>query len=153
MSIQASVFIATSLDGSIARGDGSIDWLDKANAGVTIQRFLAAGLIDDLTITLIPVLLGSGKPLFGRLGNDISLTHQATGLLIVVVLCRLSIGWQEISRSLAFLGQVTNDRRLDGCINALGSDIGARAIQARRPRAPCSRPYPLDVWHNWLNMW
>ena len=165
MSIHASVFIATSLDGFIAREDGSIDWLDKANAavppgedfgyaaffasvdtvvlgrnsyekvltfgewpygdkrvvvlsskalnippnlsttvssssetpealvhrlahegakhlyvdgGVTIQRFLAAGLIDDLTITLIPVLLGAGKPLFGALEKDLWLAHVAT---------------------------------------------------------------------------
>ncbi len=162
MSVQASVFVATSLDGFIAREDGSFDWIDKAGAGapadedfgyaaffasvdalvmgrntfeqvltfdkwpygdkplivltsrplsipthlaktvtssseapaellnrlsaqgvqhvyvdggVTIQRFLTAGLIDDLTITLIPVLLGAGKRLFGPLDHDLSLTH------------------------------------------------------------------------------
>lgn len=151
------MFIATSLDGFIAREDGSIDWLERANAslpagedcgykaffasvdvlvmgrhtfelaktfpewpygstplvvlasrpvdvpaaiggsvsvsseapaelvarlagegkkhayvdgGVTIQRFLAAGLIDELIVTLIPVLLGKGRPLFGPLGRD-----------------------------------------------------------------------------------
>ncbi|HWR73174.1 MAG TPA: dihydrofolate reductase family protein [Nitrospirota bacterium] len=165
MIIKASVFIATSLDGFIARKDGSIDWLEMANAatpkgenygyqefadsinvivmgrysyekaltfsewpygekpvivlssrtvaipavlnktvsssseppedlmkrlssqgikhvyidgGVTIQGFLAAGLIDELTITLIPVLLGEGRPLFGPLTKDIRLTHIAT---------------------------------------------------------------------------
>jgi dihydrofolate reductase len=155
-----SVFIATSLDGYIAREDGSIDWLIAANAsvppgedcgyaafmsgvdalvmgrntfelvrtfdawpygekpvvvlsgsltalpedvppsvmlasgkpeevverlasrglfnlyidgGITIQRFLAAGLIDELTITTIPILLGKGRPLFGPLEQDIRL--------------------------------------------------------------------------------
>lgn len=165
MSAKASVFVATSLDGFIARPDGSIDWLNEANAvvprgedcgyaefiesvdvlvmgrntfetvltfdewpygdtrvvvlssrplsipamlpatvsassespnmlverlaaegarhlyvdgGITIQRFLAAGLIDDITITLIPVLLGRGRPLFGPMENDITLAHAAT---------------------------------------------------------------------------
>src|SRR3989338_898922 len=164
MSAKASVFVATSLDGFIARPDGSIDWLNEANkvvpsgedcgysefikpidflvmgrntfetvlafdewpyedkrvvvlssrpitiparlpntvsasseppdilverltaegaqhlyvdGGVTIQRFLAAGLIDDITITLIPVLLGQGRPLFGPIKNDITLAHMA----------------------------------------------------------------------------
>lgn len=165
MSTQVSVFIATSLDGFIARPDGSIDWLNDANSvvpnsedcgynefinsidvivmgrntfelaltfdvwpyegkrvvvlsskplvlpvrlansvsasskspdalykrlslegaqhlyvdgGITIQRFLAAGLIDDITLTLIPVLLGQGRTLFGPLETDIPLVHVAT---------------------------------------------------------------------------
>lgn len=165
MTAKASVFIATSLDGFIARKDGELDWLDRANAavpegedcgytafmdsvdvlvmgrksyekvltfgewsygdkpvvvlssnpidipthlantvthssetpaelhtrladqgakrlyidgGITIRRFLAAGLIDDLTITLIPVLLGEGLPLFGWLEKDVELTHVET---------------------------------------------------------------------------
>lgn len=165
MSAKASVFIATSLDGFIARPDGSIDWLNDVNAvvpsgedcgykefmasvdvlvmgrntfelaltfeawpyegkrvvvlsskplivptelpntvsasseppdvlvkrlsaegaqrlyvdgGITIQRFLSAGLIDDITITLIPVILGQGRPLFGPIENDIPLVHIAT---------------------------------------------------------------------------
>ena len=164
-SITASVFIATSLDGFIARDDGAIDWLEAANqrvphpedcgygaffdsvdalvmgrntyelvssyevwpyankrvvvlssreliipldridtvstsskspqvlvdqlategathlyidGGVTIQSFLRAGLIDKLTITVIPVLLGSGKSLFGTLDQDILLEHLST---------------------------------------------------------------------------
>ena len=48
------------------------------DGGVTIQRFLEAGLIDRLTITKIPVLLGSGIPLFGALSRDVRLQHVAT---------------------------------------------------------------------------
>lgn len=44
------------------------------DGGVTIQRFLAAGLINELTLTVIPILLGEGLPLFGSLEKDIPLT-------------------------------------------------------------------------------
>jgi dihydrofolate reductase len=154
---RVSAFIATSLDGFIARSDGRLDWLNDANAAVpdgedcgyqsfiatvdvlvmgrstfeqvlqfeswpyqglkvvvltrrplpippevaaqvsisseppeqlvnrlsaegaqhvyvdggkTIQRFLEAGLIDRITITLIPVLIGAGRPLFAPLPRD-----------------------------------------------------------------------------------
>lgn len=148
--MQCSVYIAMSLDGFIARKDGSIDWLETAqksgedygyarfhasidtivvgrktydqvlgfepwpyagkrcivvthrpppsrhgeeffggapaelvarlqregtqrayiDGGTVVQQFLAAGLIDDLTVSIIPVLLGEGIPLFGALGRD-----------------------------------------------------------------------------------
>lgn len=162
---KVSVFIATSLDGFIARKDGSIDWLEEANAtvpngedcgyqaffdsvdtllmgrktfekvltfeawpygdkrvvvlstqlnevppqlsktvsitksspnkileelsaegakhvyldgGRAIQNFLMENLIDEITITTIPVLLGEGISLFGKIKNDILLTHLKT---------------------------------------------------------------------------
>ena len=152
MLAKCSVFIATSLDGFIAREDGSIDWLMEANTratpgedggykafistvdglvigrhsfekvlsfdawpygdlpvivmtsrpleipkhlihcvsssaerpidlvkrltntgfqhlyidgGITIQKFIASHLIHELTITVAPVLIGSGRSLFG----------------------------------------------------------------------------------------
>jgi dihydrofolate reductase len=40
------------------------------DGGVTIQRFLDAGLIDEITITEIPILLGTGIPLFGSGSKD-----------------------------------------------------------------------------------
>ena len=40
------------------------------DGGITIQRFLRAGLIQSLTITRVPVLIGSGIPLFGALPRD-----------------------------------------------------------------------------------
>jgi dihydrofolate reductase len=48
------------------------------DGGATIQRFLRAGLIHQITITRIPVLIGSGIPLFGKLGQDIKLQHINT---------------------------------------------------------------------------
>ncbi len=41
------------------------------DGGLTIQRFLRAGLIDRLIITRLPVLIGQGIPLFGALETDI----------------------------------------------------------------------------------
>ncbi len=162
---KVSVFIATSLDGFIARKDGKIDWLEKANTtlptgedcgyqsffesvdtlvmgrktfetvlsfeawpygdkraivlstqlkqvpprleetvsvfscapktilenlaaegsrhiyldgGRTIQSFLADNLVDEMTITTLPVLLGEGIPLFRKVMSDIALTHMKT---------------------------------------------------------------------------
>jgi dihydrofolate reductase len=48
------------------------------DGGITIQKFLAAGLIQRLVITRIPVLLGSGIPLFGELEADVHLKPIAT---------------------------------------------------------------------------
>jgi dihydrofolate reductase len=48
------------------------------DGGITIQRFLQAGLIQRLTITRVPVLIGTGIPLFGALQRDIALQHVAT---------------------------------------------------------------------------
>ena len=157
--MKTSVFIATSLDGFIARADGALDWLPSdgvephgydefmatvdalvigrktyetvltfgtwpygakpvfalssralapappeavvehmsgdpaeivsqlttrgirhlyVDGGITIQRFLQAGLIQRLIITRIPVLIGAGIPLFGVTQRDIALKHIAT---------------------------------------------------------------------------
>jgi dihydrofolate reductase len=48
------------------------------DGGVTIQRFLRAGLVQRLIITRVPVLIGEGIPLFGALPQDIRLRHVAT---------------------------------------------------------------------------
>ncbi|MGZ4817365.1 MAG: dihydrofolate reductase family protein, partial [Terriglobales bacterium] len=45
---------------------------------ITIQEFLRAGLIQRLTITRVPVLIGDGIPLFGTVPHDIRLHHVAT---------------------------------------------------------------------------
>lgn len=48
------------------------------DGGITIQRFLRAGLIHRLIITRVPVLIGDGVPLFGALPQDMRLRHVST---------------------------------------------------------------------------
>lgn len=48
------------------------------DGGITIQEFLRAGLIQRLIVTRVPVLIGSGIPLFGPTNGDIALKHVAT---------------------------------------------------------------------------
>ena len=48
------------------------------DGGKTIQSFLQARLIQTLIITRIPILIGSGIPLFGNLEQDIKLKHIKT---------------------------------------------------------------------------
>ena len=163
--MKVSVYIATSLDGFIARNDGAIDWLNEANntvsggedygfsefmksvdtlimgrktyeqvlsfgewpygktpvivmsrssisfpssipnivthsleaprdllerlsvegiqhvyidGGFTIQSFINDNLVTDFTITKVPILLGEGLRLFGKIKQDIKLKHVAT---------------------------------------------------------------------------
>lgn len=51
------------------------------DGGVTIQRFLSAGLIDEITITIIPIILGKGIPLFGDMDqkNELQLIDSDSG--------------------------------------------------------------------------
>lgn len=57
-----------------ARGWNSL----YVDGGVTVQRFLAAGLVERLIVTRVPVLIGKGLPLFGTVPQDIGLEHQRT---------------------------------------------------------------------------
>lgn len=43
------------------------------DGGRTIQAFMAAGLIERITISLAPVLIGSGARLFGSVAKDVPL--------------------------------------------------------------------------------
>lgn len=43
------------------------------DGGAVIRAFLQAGLIQELTLTRVPVLIGSGRPLFGGLEGDLRL--------------------------------------------------------------------------------
>jgi dihydrofolate reductase len=48
------------------------------DGGITVQRFLRAGLVQRLIITRVPVLIGEGIPLFGALPHDVQLRHIVT---------------------------------------------------------------------------
>ena len=48
------------------------------DGGKVIQSFLKEDLIDELIISKIPILLGSGIPLFGSLDRDLLFTHIRT---------------------------------------------------------------------------
>lgn len=48
------------------------------DGGQTIRSFLAASLIDELTITTVPVLIGEGRPLFGAPMADLGVTLVAS---------------------------------------------------------------------------
>lgn len=50
-------------------------WID---GGVTLQAFLSAGLVDVITVSRIPILIGQGVPLFGALPGDVRLEHLNT---------------------------------------------------------------------------
>ena len=158
MPLRCSVYIATSLDGFIARADGGIDWLSiverpgedygfarffasidtlvvgrktyetalgftpwpyagkrvvvmtsaartarhgeeffagepkllverlaregarhvYVDGGAVVQQFVAGGLVSDLTLSIVPILLGDGVRLFGNAGRDVGLEHVAS---------------------------------------------------------------------------
>jgi dihydrofolate reductase len=42
-----------------------------ADGGRSVQAFLAAGLLSDLTVTRVPMLIGDGIPLFGALPGPV----------------------------------------------------------------------------------
>jgi dihydrofolate reductase len=48
------------------------------DGGITVQEFLRAGMVQRLTITRVPVLIGEGVPLFGTLPRDMRLRHLGT---------------------------------------------------------------------------
>ncbi|MEJ2061551.1 MAG: dihydrofolate reductase family protein [Gammaproteobacteria bacterium] len=56
------------------RGAGHV----YVDGGQTIQGFLAAGLVQQFTVTRVPILLGRGIPLFGALPHDVRLHHVDT---------------------------------------------------------------------------
>ena len=56
------------------------------DGGKTIQSFLKEDLIDELVITVIPVLLGRGIPLFGELNQTLVFECKKTTLFVDKIL-------------------------------------------------------------------
>jgi len=64
-----------------------LDYLSKkgysticVDGGKVIQSFLKENLIDELIITKVPILIGSGIPLFGQLDKDLLFKHIHTNV-------------------------------------------------------------------------
>lgn len=48
------------------------------DGGQLVQSFLREGLITDLVVTTVPVLIGTGRPLFGALPRDVDLALESS---------------------------------------------------------------------------
>jgi len=66
------IFVTDGIDAALEQARAAAGDKDVALAGgaSVAQQYLAAGLLDELQIHLIPVLLGGGVRLFDRLGID-----------------------------------------------------------------------------------
>lgn len=51
------------------------------DGGQAIRAFLSADLIDEITVSVAPILIGSGRPLFSDLGHDVRLRLRGTHAL------------------------------------------------------------------------
>ncbi len=47
------------------------------DGGAVIRSFLSVGLIGRITLTLVPILLGYGRPLFAAIGRGLGLEREA----------------------------------------------------------------------------
>jgi len=52
------------------------------DGGKTIQSFLSEDLIDELTVTKMPILLGGGVPLFSDLPKEMVFEHRSTKVFL-----------------------------------------------------------------------
>jgi dihydrofolate reductase len=72
--LKDKVFLSALTPDGLMRQLGEQGWQHAyIDGGKVIQSFLRAGLIADITLTQIPILIGSGLPLFGSLPQDIDL--------------------------------------------------------------------------------
>lgn len=66
------------VDGLHAKGYENL-YID---GGKVIKSFLKEDLIDEMILTRLPILVGSGTPLFGDLSGDLEFEHVQTDILL-----------------------------------------------------------------------
>lgn len=73
--------IAPSLEAAVEllreRGARGVYW----DGGATVQAALRAGLVDEVVVTVVPVLIGAGISLFGALPEDVALRLRGSAVL------------------------------------------------------------------------
>lgn len=80
--LQGKVRLSRAEPGSLMRQLQQEGWARAyIDGGRLVQSFLRLGLISDLTITTVPILIGSGIPLFGSLERDIDLRIRSSRIL------------------------------------------------------------------------
>jgi dihydrofolate reductase len=65
-------FVTDGIESALEQARDAADGKDVSLAGgaSVAQQYLAAGLIDEMGIAIVPVLLGGGTKLFGDLGDS-----------------------------------------------------------------------------------
>ena len=66
-------FVTDGIDSALEQAREAAGGKDVSLAGgaSAAQQYLAAGLVDEMVISLVPILLGTGERLFEGLGNDL----------------------------------------------------------------------------------
>ena len=72
------IMVHGSLDETVTALTGAGYRRVYVDGGRTVHAFLRAGLIADLTLSRVPVLIGTGLTPFGELPADIRLAHERT---------------------------------------------------------------------------
>jgi dihydrofolate reductase len=64
-------FVTDGIESAVAQAKAAAGEKDVSMSGADVaQQCLRAGLVDEVVIHLVPVLFGSGTPMFGHLGSE-----------------------------------------------------------------------------------
>lgn len=106
------------------------------DGGITIQRFIIDHLINELTITLIPVLLGAGRSLFGPLAYDIELDHIETRCF--------DGGFVQLKYGISPAGNITHKRKSKDKVYLVYNEI-RDWFDAHRSKELTMEKFYLDI--------